>query len=185
MSVTLSSPPFTRSHLTFCYCGYILMTLKICTMWELWIKFYLGQSEGYAQKTAPQTALRSCSKEAGEHQHVCDFGEEGIHAIKHIFFQRVSTSLTKLCYSWGTVIIMKDFSAFLDMGRNKSWAHKISSWKHLSEDLPCQFSSEHRVPHFCSPPWTPFRGCWRSVAAAAHDLILTEIDGKLQCKVDS
>ena len=46
------------------------------------------------------------------------------------------------------------------------------------EDLFCQFFSEHRVPHFCSPPWTSFRGCWKSAATAAHALILVKADGK-------
>ena len=39
---------------------------------------------------------------------------------------------------------------------------------------------EHRVPHFCSPPWIPFRGWWKSSAAAAHYLILTEVHAKCQ-----
>ena len=45
---------------------------------------------------------------------------------------------------------MKDFSVFLDTRRY--WAHKIGSWKYLSESLFCQFFPEHRGPHFCSPP---------------------------------
>ena len=49
-----------------------------------------------AEKTAPQIALRDCSKEAGRKgQYVCDFGEREIHAIEYIFFQ-VSASLMKL-----------------------------------------------------------------------------------------
>ena len=44
---------------------------------------------------------------------------------------------------------------------------------YLSSFLP-----KDRVPHFCFPPWTPFKCCWRSAAAAAHDLILVEGDGK-------
>ena len=75
------------------------------------------------------------------------------------------------------------FSAFVDMRRYKNWAHKIGSWKYLSEDLSCQ-DPKHRVPHFCSPPWTPFRGCWRSAATVAHDLILVEVDGKRQFVAD-
>ena len=41
-----------------------------------------------AQETAPQRALRNCSKEtgAGEGQDRHDFGEEGVRAIKNIFF---------------------------------------------------------------------------------------------------
>lgn len=31
------------------------------------------------------------------------------------------------------------------------------------------------MPHSCSPPWTSFRGCWKS---AAHNLILVEVDDK-------
>ena len=56
----------------------------------------------------------------------------------------------------------------------------MASEKCLSEDPCCKFFSEHRVPHFCSPPWIPFRGCWKSAAAAAHDLIRIEVDGKWQ-----
>ena len=33
----------------------------------------------------------------GEGQYICDFSEEGLCAIKHIFFQKVSTSLVKFC----------------------------------------------------------------------------------------
>ena len=51
------------------------------------------------------------------------------------------------------------------MKRNKNWIHIISSWKYLSEDLSCQFFPEYRGPHFCSPPWTPSRRCWKSAAA--------------------
>ena len=36
------------------------------------------------------------------------------------------------------------------MGRYKTWAHKISSWKYLSEDLSCQFFLEYRLTHFVS-----------------------------------
>ena len=49
---------------------------------------------------APQVALKSCSKEAGRWvgggQHICDCGEGGIHAIKHIFSQKVFASFMKL-----------------------------------------------------------------------------------------
>ena len=49
------------------------------------------------QETAPQRALRNCSQEAGgEGQYRHDFDEVGIYAIKHVFFQKVSTGLVKL-----------------------------------------------------------------------------------------
>ena len=56
-----------------------------------------GKMRTVAEKTAPQIALRDCSEEAGRKgQYICDFGERGIHAIKYIFFQKVSASLMKL-----------------------------------------------------------------------------------------
>ena len=50
-----------------------------------------------AQETAPQVALRNCSKDAEwRGQCICDFGKGGLRAIRHIFFQKVSASLLKL-----------------------------------------------------------------------------------------
>ena len=37
---------------------------------------------------------------------------------------------------------------------------------------------KNRVPKFCSPPWAPFRECWKPAAAAVHDLIPVEGDSK-------
>ena len=76
-------------------------------------------------------------------------------------------------------VTINHFIAFLDMKRCKNWAYKIS-WKYLSEDLFCQFLPEHKVLGSCPPPLTPFTGCWRSAAAAAHDLILAEGEGNCQ-----
>ena len=74
---------------------------------------------------------------------------------------------------------MKDVSAFLDMRRYKNWAHKISSWEYLTIQRPV-------LPVFPWPLSASFllstlnasRRCWRSAAAAAHDSILLERDGK-------
>ena len=74
---------------------------------------------------------------------------------------------------------MKDFSAFLDMRSYKNWAHIISSRAYLTVWRPV-------LPVF---PWAQsalfllstlnsLLGCWRSAAAAAHNLILVEGDGK-------
>ena len=43
--------------------------------------------------------------------------------------------------------------------------------------------TKHRVPHFCSLHWAPFRGCWKSVATSTHDLILVEVDSRCQWQV--
>ena len=99
---------------------------------------------------------------------------EDMHSSTHFFFFLAGL----FCSSQGSVITMKDFSAFLDMRQYKNWAHTISFWKYLSEDLFCQVFPEHRQAHSCSPSWTPFRGYCRPAAAAAHDLILVEVNGR-------
>ena len=43
-----------------------------------------------AWETAPQIALRNCFREVGGGQgNKCDFGEGGLHAIKHLPLQKV------------------------------------------------------------------------------------------------
>ena len=60
-----------------------------CKLSSIW-----GKVRTAAWETAPQRAWRSCSKEAGgKASYIYNFGEGGIHAVKHIFFQKVSTSL--------------------------------------------------------------------------------------------
>ena len=94
-------------------------------------------------------------------------------------FQKVSVSLMKTLLVPRHSVTMKDFSAFLDRRRDKNWAHKINSWEHLTIWRPVL-----PVPHwtqsasFLLSSLNSFRGCWRSAAAAAHDLILVEVDGK-------
>ena len=61
------------------------------------LSFNWGKMRTVGQEIAPQIALRNCSKEAGMKKiniYVI-FGEKKIHAIKHIFFQKVSTCLMK------------------------------------------------------------------------------------------
>ena len=89
----------------------------------------------------------------GKGYYICNFGKVGVHAIKHIYFLKVSAGLVK---SWETVTTMKYFSAFLDLRTYKNWAHKISSLEYLTiyrSVLPVL--PEHRVPHFFSPSWAP------------------------------
>ena len=65
------------------------------------------------QETAPQRALRNCSQEAGgESQYRCDFDEVGIHVIKHVFFQKVSTRLVKLLLVLRNGYHREEFSCF-------------------------------------------------------------------------
>ena len=55
-------------------------------MQELRVKFYLGQNEdcslGDSTSNSIETLLQRGSREG---QHICDFSDGGIHAIKHIF----------------------------------------------------------------------------------------------------
>ena len=59
--------------------------------------------------------------------------------------------------------------------------HGLGSWNQflkISDYLKtCSpVSLEHRVPH--CPPWTAFRACWGSTAAAAQDSVSAEAGGK-------
>ena len=127
----------------------------------------------------------------GEGQYIWEFGEEEIHAVKHIFFQ-VSGCLVRLLLVIRTVVTMIYFGILLVMGRYNNWAHKISSWNYLTYLETCSVSSptssEHRVPHFCSPLWTHFRKCWKSAADLFNQcmiyLILVEVVCKCQFVVD-
>ena len=57
-----------------------------------------------AWETAPQTALRHCAREAAGKDRRCVILVIGcMHAIEHIFFQRVSASQVKLSASHETV----------------------------------------------------------------------------------
>ena len=83
--------------------------------------------------------------------------------------------LWSFCHLWETICTMKNFSTFLDMRRYKNWAHKISSWVYPTIWRPVlAVFLEQRVPHFFSLP-SLLQGGWRSVVAAAHDLILVEV----------
>ena len=62
--------------------------------------FIGGKIRTAAWETAPQVALRNCSKEAaGKDRIYLDFGYERVHEIKLIFFQKVSASRMKLSTS--------------------------------------------------------------------------------------
>lgn len=74
-------------------------------------------------------------------------------------------------------VTVHDLSASLDTRRYKEWVHKIS-WKYRTIWRPVL--PVLQVPPSWSPPWTPFRVCWRWAAAAAQGLILIEVAGKCQ-----
>ena len=63
--------------------------------------FYLGQSQDYSPgDIISDSSEKLLQRGRREGQYICDFGEEGVHAIKHIFFlQKVSASLVKVTAS--------------------------------------------------------------------------------------
>ena len=70
------------------------------------------------------------------------------------------------------------------MRRYKNWACKIISWKYLTiwrRVLPV--FPRAQSASFLISTLNSFQGCWKSAAAAAHDLILVEVDAKCQWQV--
>ena len=80
---------------------------------------------------------------------------------------------------------MKGLSAFLDMKRCKNWAHNISSWKYLYEELFCQFSRAQSASFLISTLNSLWGLLKVTAAAATHDLILVEVDGKCSWPSDN
>ena len=76
--------------------GLVQLSLKNARHENCELHFIWSKMKTLAQETAFQIALRSRSKETragwGVVQYMCDFGEGGIHAIKHIFQRKVSAS---------------------------------------------------------------------------------------------
>ena len=67
-----------------------------------------------ALETAPQIALRSCSKDT--QRDICDFGEGAIHAIL-VFVDVFCQYREGFLQSQDAVVTMKGFYAFLDVRR--------------------------------------------------------------------
>ena len=106
------------------------------------------------------------------------------YTISSIFFCRKFLLFSRDSHHY------EEFYFFLRRRRCKKWAHKMGSWKFLTIWKPGLFNlfSWSRVLLFCSLPWTPFRGCWKSSAVAAHDQslqrMMASVHGKCQFVVD-
>ena len=149
-----------------------LVDLKKCTAWELQVKFFGGKT----QETAPQIE-KLPQGGRGESSVYMWFLVSGKYCNQeYIFFQKASTSLVKPLLVVRNSGTMEKFSALLDARRYKDWAHKTSSWEHLTIWRPVlPIVPEHRA---LIPALHPelFQGCCRS---AACDLIHMEVDDKL------
>ena len=138
----------TYSYLAFwyLYVATLLLTKKDAQHESFKLSFIWDKMRTAAWETAPQIALRDGSKQAmGEGQYI-RFWWRGNSMKSSAYFIR------DFLLVWVIDVIMKGFSAFLDMRRCKDWNHGISSWKYLSEDL------FHQIPWSTapwSPPWMP------------------------------
>ena len=110
-------------------------------MWQLWVKFFLGQNEDYRPGDSLSDSceeLLQRGKEGG--QYTCDFSKTGIRGVKHTFWQKVAASQEE---QMSPLMILVLFEISKDA---RIWAHTIFPWKYLSEGLFYQFSPEHREP---------------------------------------
>ena len=140
-----------------------LSASKRCTTWELWVKFYLGQNDCIQEK-APQIGLRNCSEEVGRRElNMCDFGERGVHEIKHLPYKIFSASQKELMSPWSDldarIGIMK--SAPENIKLSKDLSHQFfwsTEYLILLPELPLghikdQQQKQHRL--------NPHRGRWQ------------------------
>ena len=121
-----------------------------------------------AWETVFQTALRNCSKEVRGKVSIYVILVKGKYMQSSTYFCRLF-----LLVLWRLLLVMRGrhYHAFLDMRPYKNWAHKINSWNYPTIWGPVWslFFPTHGVPLPRSPPWTLFRGCWKSAAIAAPE----------------
>ena len=127
-----------------------------------------------ALDSAPQVALRDCSKAAGEKVSVEVILVKGEYMqSSRVFLQNVSASHKEQSSPWRILVFFR-YEEIQELG-----SHKVVSWKYLTIWRPV-------LPVF---PWAQstlflfstlnsFRQSRKSAAATVDDLILMEIDGK-------
>ena len=110
-----------------------------------------------------------------------------MHESSTHFLQRFLLALWRFLLVTRSSCTIKDFSAFLGMKSSKNWAHKISSWKHLSTWRPI-------LPIFLPSPecliaalypelLSGVLGKKKMSSCSSTDLILQEVDGNCQWQV--
>ena len=100
---------------------------KRCTVWELLVKFYLGQNEDCSPGNTTSESSERLLQGGREGQYICNFGEGGVHSINTYLTRDFLVVTRSWCH-------LEGFSAFLDM-RCKDWAHEIHSWKYQCKDF--------------------------------------------------
>ena len=136
-----------------------------------------------AQETAPQIALRDCSRKSWGKVNIliCDFVEGGVQCSQVLILQNIFR------LSQGADVTMKGFTAFLDWRKCKGWVRELSSWKYLSKDLFHQFPWSP-LPWMPLPPlpWMPLSACWRwNTTGFTRAFCCCSVTGKCQFVVGS
>ena len=149
-------------------------------MWKLQAKIYLRQNKDYSLgDSTSDSSEKLLQRSRWEDWYLWDFVEGGIHAVKHIFFQKVYASFMKLllvmrnschCCHCSSLRIL----VFLDVRKYKNQSH-ISSWNYL-KTYPASFSLVQSGSLLIST-LNSFQGVLKVAAAVVHDLILIDIDG--------
>ena len=66
------------------------------------VKFYWGQNEDYRPgDSISLSSEKVLQRGRVEGQYICNFGEGGVHAIKHIFFFRFLLVMSSSCHHEG------------------------------------------------------------------------------------
>ena len=68
-------------------CLFACVDLKNNAQHESFELFYLRQNEDYSPgDSSSDSSEKLLQRDRGNGQHICDFGQGGVQAIKHIFF---------------------------------------------------------------------------------------------------
>ena len=132
-------------------------------MWESWVKFYLGVKWGlHPGRQYFSTTVLPQRQQGG--QYVCDFGNGGIYAIKHIFFQNVSASLVKFSTSHEK---QSSSCRILVLWRNKrNGLIKLAPENIYLKTCPASFPQAQSASFLLSPlsafQWVLEVSCWSS-----------------------
>ena len=87
---------------------------NICTAWELWVKFYLGQNEDYSPGDRDSDSSEELlQRGGGKVSIICDFSEGGMFSQAHMWAEA-------WCWSREAGATVNDFSALLDTRRCKN-----------------------------------------------------------------
>ena len=75
-------------------------------MWELWVKFYLGQNEDYSPGDSFSDSTEELLQRSREEvQYICNFGEGKYMKSGTYFLQKVSASHQEQTLPWRILVL--------------------------------------------------------------------------------